>query len=138
MSSAPFPPPQGTPQPSGPTKESRNWAMAAHLSALVTAWVALALVGPLVVWLVKKDDDPFVAEHSREALNFQLTWLAAGIVGGIIGFVLTVVTFGLGFLVVGAIGLLFGLAWLVLMVVGAVKASNGEHFRYPLTIRLVS
>lgn len=138
MSSAPVPPPPSAPQPSGPTQESRNWAMAAHLSALVASFLGFAVIGPLVVWLVKKDDDPFVAEHSREALNFQLTWLVAGLVGGIIGFVIGVVTLGLGFILLALLGGLFALAWLVLTIVAGVKASSGEHYRYPLTVRLIS
>lgn len=116
------------------SSETRNWAMAAHLSAFLGAWVFLAFAGPLVVWLLRRDDDPFVAEHAREALNFNLNlllWLTAAIV-------FVVATIGFGVLVVVPIGLVIGLTWLILTVVAAVKASNGERYRYPLTIRFVS
>lgn len=116
------------------SSDTRNWAMAAHLSSFLGAWVFLAFVGPLVVWLLRRDDDPFVAEHAREALNFNLNlllWLAAAIV-------FVVATIGFGLLVVIPIGLVIGLTWLILTVVAAVKASNGERYRYPLTIRFVS
>ncbi|MDQ4129757.1 MAG: DUF4870 domain-containing protein, partial [Actinomycetota bacterium] len=56
--------------PSGLPSEVRNWALAAHLSAFAGAWVALAFLGPFWVWLVKRDDHPFIAAHAREALNF--------------------------------------------------------------------
>lgn len=138
MSDTPVPPPPSSPQPQGASQEQRNWAMAAHLSALAASFVGLAVLGPLVVWLVKKDEDQFIGAHAREALNFQLTWLAIGFVGGIVGFVIGVVTLGLGFILLALVGGLFALAWLALMVVAAVKASNGEHYRYPLTVRLIS
>lgn len=108
--------------------ERRNWAVAAHLSAFVGAITALAFLGPLVVWLFKRHEDPFVEAHAREALNFNLTlliWLA-------IGAVLALVV--IGFFILAAVGI----AWIVLTVVAAVRASNGEAYRYPMTIRFVS
>lgn len=130
----PPPPPQREPSyrpmqhPSGLSSETRNWAMAAHLSAFLGAWVALAFVGPLVVWAIKREDHPFVAEHAREALNFNLTLLIYLIVAGILAFVLI----GIPLLIA------IGIAWLVLTIIAAVRAANGESYRYPLTIRFVS
>jgi uncharacterized Tic20 family protein len=108
--------------------EVRNWAMAAHLSAFLGAWVALAFVGPLVIWLVKREEHPFIAMHAKEALNFNLSVLIYAAVGFILVFVLV----GIPLLVV------IGVVWLVLTVVAAVKASAGQPYRYPLTIRFVS
>lgn len=130
----PPPPPQREPSyrpmqhPSGLSSETRNWAMAAHLSAFLGAWVALAFVGPLVVWAIKREEHPFVAEHAREALNFNLTLLIYLIVAGILAFVLI----GIPLLIA------IGIAWLVLTIIAAVRAANGESYRYPLTIRFVS
>lgn len=124
----------GAPLVTGLSSESRNWAVAAHLSAFIGAWVFLAFAGPMVVWLLRRDADPFVAEHAREALNFNLNlllWLTAAIV-------FVVATIGFGLLVVIPIASVIGLTWLILTVVAAVKASNGEHYHYPLTIRFVS
>lgn len=124
----PSPPPtQGWVHPSGLTNEVRNWALAAHLSAFLGAWVALAFLGPLVVWLVKRDEHPFIAMHAREALNFNLSVLLYFIVGVVLAFVL------IGFLLLAALGV----AWFVLTIIAAVRASNGQPYRYPLTIRLV-
>ncbi|MGH3922957.1 MAG: DUF4870 domain-containing protein [Pseudonocardiaceae bacterium] len=106
----------------------RNWALGAHLSALIGAWVALAFVGPLVVWLVKREEHPFIAMHASEALNFNLSVLLYGIVG----WVLSVLLIGIPILIA------IGVAWLVLTVVATVKASRGEEYRYPLTIRFVT
>ncbi len=92
-----------------------------------------AFVGPLIVWLVRKDADPYAAAHGRNALNFNLSVLLYAV--GLL--VLTLVTFGLGLLVALPAGLALGAAWLVLSVVGTVKAANDEPYRYPLTIPFV-
>lgn len=119
--------------------EQRNWAAGAHISALVLAFFGgLAVLGPLVVYLIKKDEDAFVAEHSREALNFQLTWLIGGIAAGIVGAVLALVTIGLGLIVLVPVFLGLFVAWLVFTIKGAMAASRGEYYRYPLTVRMVS
>ena len=102
--------------------------MGAHLSAFVGAWVALAFVGPLVVWLVKRDQDPFVAEHAKEALNFNLTFLIALVVSALLALVL------IGFVLLAVVAV----AWIILTIIAAVRANNGEHYRYPLTIRFIN
>lgn len=115
--------------------ESRSWAMGAHLSALGGALLGgvPAFIGPLVVWILRRDQDPFAADHAREALNFNISvliYLAAAVV-------LTVVTLGLGLLAVLPLGALFAVFWLVVTIIAAVRASNGEYYRYPLSIRLI-
>lgn len=131
MSDIPVPPPPPQQQPAGaPSADARNWAIGAHLSAIAAAFVALAFLGPLVVWLVKKDEDAFVGHHAVEALNFQVTFLGVLVVTFIIG----IVTLGLGFLLF----LVLGPAWLYFVIRGAMAASNGQAYRYPLTMRLFS
>jgi uncharacterized Tic20 family protein len=117
------------------TSDSRNWATAAHLSALIGLLVGFNFVGPLVVYLIKRDDDPYVRQQAAEALNFNLSFFLYGIVAGIITFVLTLLVVGLlliPVLIAGAV------AWLVLVIIAAMKSNRGEAYRYPLTIRLVS
>ena len=111
------------------SKDARTWVMLCHLSALVgllgngTGF----LLGPLVVWLVKKNDDPFIDEQGKEAVNFQLTMFLAALVSGILIFVII------------GVFLLFVVAIFatVLSIIGAIKASEGEHFKYPFALRLV-
>jgi uncharacterized protein len=117
--------------------DARNLALLAHLSALVLVVGIPSFVGPLVVWLWKRGDHPFVAEHAREALNFHLSVTIYAVVGGLLAFVATLVTFGLGLFLVVPIAIAAGIAFLVLIVVAAVRASNGEGYRYPLTIRMI-
>ena len=106
-----------------PSSEERILALVAHLSALVGA----AVIAPLVIYLLKKDTSPFVADQAREALNFHLTMILAFIVAGI----LTIVLIGVLFLIV------LGIGGVVLSIIAAVKANDGERYRYPFTLRLV-
>jgi len=116
--------------------DSRTWALGAHVSALVGGLLGglPAFVGPLVVWLTRRDTDPFAAEHGREALNFNLSVALYAIV--LIG--LTVLTLGFGLILSLPLGIGLGGYWLVASIVAAVRAGNGEPFRYPLTIPFVS
>ncbi|MBC2962014.1 DUF4870 domain-containing protein [Nocardioides deserti] len=95
---------------------------------MIGAFVALAFLGPLLVMLIKGNQSGYVRAQAVESLNFQLSILIYGIVAFVLAFVL------IGFLLLPIVGLI----WLVFTIVGSVKASNGELYRYPLTIRMVS
>jgi uncharacterized Tic20 family protein len=136
----PYPPydPPGSQPPYPPyavlsPQEERTWAMFAHIGALIAWVVAMAFLGPLIVLLVQGPKSPFVRRHAVESLNFQITLLIA-LAAGI---VLSVVTLGIGLLVVIPVGLAIMVAALVFMVMASVAANNGEDYRYPLNIRLV-
>lgn len=121
-----------------PTLQDRQWAAGAHLAALIlallTSWAAgiAGAVGALAVWLIKRDDSPFAAEHAKEALNFNLSMFiyAVALV------LLTVVTFGLGIILTLPLGLVIAVIWLVCTLMAAFRAYDGQSYRYPLTIRL--
>ena len=132
--------PTGPPPPAAIvlTSEQRGWGTAAHLSAFAGAWVALAFLGPLVVYLLRKDDDPFTAHHAREALNFNLTVLLVTVVGGLIGVIFVVGTLGFGALVLIPAAAAYGLFWIVITIVAGVRAWDGGSYHYPLSIRFVS
>ena len=125
---------------SGISAEERQWAMFAHLSALVggiltSGWAGSigCFIGPLVIWMVKKDTMPFVDDQAKEALNFNIT---VGIVFLAL-FVLSVMTLGIGLIVAIPVWIIVGIAWLVFTIIAAIKANQGERYRYPLTLRLV-
>ncbi len=110
-------------------RDACNWAMGCHLIALVgLLGNGLGfLVGPLIVWLVKRDDHPFINEQGKEAVNFQITMMGAAIL-----------CVPLIFIAIGIVLLpLIGIFDLVMTIIAGIKASNGEHWRYPLTIRFV-
>jgi len=120
--------------PSNRRDDSRGWALAAHLSAPLSLFVGLPPLGPLVVYLVKKDD-PFVRRHAAEALNFNLSFLLYSVVAGSITFALLFVLWG-----VFLIPLLLAIAvvWVVCIIIAAIQAGLGNEYRYPLTIRFVN
>ena len=132
------PPPYTPPVPRLSQGDERTWATAAHWSALVAACVALAFLGPLVVLIAKGNESPWVRRNAVESLNFQLSMLIYGAVGTLIGIVLVVATLGVGILVILPLALAFSVFWLIITIIAAMKTSNGEDYRYPLTIRMVS
>ena len=87
--------------------------------------------------LLKGESSPFVRRHAVESLNFQISLLIYSVVLGIVAAVLVIVTVGLALLVVLPVGLLLALVVLALIIIATFKASNGEDYRYPFTIRLV-
>lgn len=135
---------QRTPgHPSGLSSETRGWGIAAHLlglgGALATV-VTLGFAGPLVVWLLKRDDHPFIEHHAKESLNFQLTTLVAlvaGVLAAIPVFLLGFLTLGVLWLVAIIVVVAASVVWFVFPIIGAVKAANGEGYRYPVNIRFV-
>ena len=136
-----------------PSVSDRQWAASAHflalLLALMTAWMAgvAGIVGAGTVYLLKRDDSPFIAEHAREAINFNLSMLLYSAAAAMLAVVLvgaTVLTLGIGIIATLPAGLLLVAAvaaiavmWLVCSLVAGFKAWNGEHYRYPLTLRLI-
>ena len=119
-----YPPPAyGTGAPLSPS-DQRTWAVLAHALTLVVGFIA-----PLVVWLVFKERGAFSEDHSKESLNFQITMTLAGIALAI----LTGLTFGLGALLFFPLGVFV----VVFVIIAAVKAGQGQPYRYPLTYRFI-
>jgi uncharacterized protein len=123
----------------GISAEERQWAMFAHLSALAGGILTSAIggwgffIGPLVIWLMKKDTMPFVADQAKEALNFNIT--VSGIF--VILMILSLLTLGIGFLLTVPIMFIIGIAALVFIIIASIKANQGIAYRYPMSVRLV-
>lgn len=115
-------PMQGTPESVAVSQDSKNMAMLCHLLGLFTSFV-----GPLILWLIKKDEDSYVNTQGKEALNFQITVILASIASGILSFVC------IGFLVAIAVGI----CDIVFCILASVAASKGENYRYPVSLRLI-
>jgi uncharacterized protein len=109
-------------------QEIRNTAVAAHLSTFAGLVVPFgSVIGPLAVWLTRRDRDPFIDQAGREALNFGISIAIYGLVALVAALMLV----GIPLLIAGVI------AWVVLASLAAAKASQGQTYRYPLTMRLV-
>ena len=108
--------------------EAKNWAMFCHLSALVGFIIPFGnIIGPLIIWQMKKNEFPFVDDQGKQALNFQIS--------------MTIYIFVSILLIIIAVGILLliilGVVSLILTVIAAINASNGTSYRYPLTIEFV-
>jgi uncharacterized Tic20 family protein len=119
-----------------PNSQARTWNMLCHLSALA-GFLGIPfgnVLGPLIVWLIKKNEFPSVDAHGKAALNFQLTVVIATMASVIAGFILAVICVGfIFFILAGAIlicGMVFG-------VIAAIKANNGEEYKYPYSLDLI-
>lgn len=130
--SNPYDPPQTEPGPDPasllPDKDARMWGMLAHISALCMYVGVPGFVGPLIIWLLKKKDHPFVDDQGKESLNFQISIAIYAIVSGIL------VCAFVGFFLLAAVAVFD----VVFVIIAAIKANAGETYRYPLTIRLIN
>lgn len=103
-------------------KQEKMWAMLCHIGAIVLGFIA-----PLVIWLVKKDESPFIDDQGKESLNFQITMTIAFIAAGMLMFVF------IGFLLMPALAIFD----LIMVIIAGIKANDGEKYRYPVNIRFV-
>jgi len=109
--------------------QARQWGMLCHLTALcVFVGVPFGnILGPLIIWVLKREMHPFIDDQGRESVNFQISMI--------------IYTFMAGILVIVGIGILLLIALavfeVVVVIVAAVRASEGVSYRYPVTIRFL-
>lgn len=120
-----------------PTSEQQTWRVLAHASAFIQLLGIPSLMGPLVVWVVRRDD-PIVEPHARAALNFQLSLFIYFLVGGVAALIafLTIVGIGVAILIGVALFVLFILE-LVFALMATLAASRGELYVYPMSLQLI-
>lgn len=117
----------------------RGWASIVHLAAFIgLAFPFGNVLGPLVIWLLKRDESALLDHHGREAVNFQISlvvFLLALSVLGVVSIALEVLAAFVALMVATAAAVI---AALVVVIIAAVRANRGERFRYPLSIRWIS
>jgi hypothetical protein len=126
----PPPPGPGTPPPGFASNEEKTWALVAHFGGAVGMFFLFGVGGwiaPLVAMVAKGDQSPTIREHAVKALNFQLTWSIAGVIGYlticiVIGFII--------FPVAALMGIIFG-------IIAGVKANDGQLYEYPAAIKMI-
>jgi hypothetical protein len=118
---SPTPPPALLPPTA--TQDDKTLGIVMHILCLI----GFPILGPLVVWLIKKDQSPYLDQQGRELLNFQISYL----IYAFVAFLLCFVLIGIPLLIV------IGVATLVLTIIGIVRASDGQVYRFPFTIRLL-
>ena len=114
----------------GSSSSVRTWCILAHATALVGFLVPVAghLVGPLIVWLAKRQDSPEIDAHGKESINFQISML----IWNAIALILCLVLIGIPILI------LLHILNIIFVIVASIQASEGKLYRYPLAIRLIS
>jgi uncharacterized Tic20 family protein len=107
----------------------RTWVMLVHAIALIGFFVPLAghIVGPLVIWLAKRDESPELDAHGKESVNFQISMLIYNVIAGL----LCIVLIGIPILII------LHFLNIIFVVIAAIQASDGKLFRYPLSLRLI-
>jgi uncharacterized Tic20 family protein len=109
-------------------KDARTWAMLCHIGACAGYIIPFGhIVAPLVIWLIKKDESPFVDDQGKESLNFQISISLYAIIAALLTLV-----------IIGAVLLIALVIFDVIMVIiAAVRANSGERYRYPLCLRFI-
>lgn len=111
------------------SNEERTYGMLCHLAAFCGLIIPLgSIIGPLAVWLIKKNTSSYIDHHGRESLNFQISIVIYGIASALLLF-----AWGIGILLAIAAGIF----WFVMTIIACIKANDGVEYRYPLTIRFL-
>ncbi len=119
------------------TQEEKTFGMLCHLSALALFILPSFgnVFGPLIVWLIKRDQSAWIDRQGKEALNFQITIVIYAFVAWFVIFLLALTIIGIPLAVLIGIGL--AVFWLIMVITASIKVNNGEDFRYPLNIRFI-
>lgn len=108
--------------------EEKQWALICHLSGLSGYLIPFGnIIIPIIIWSMKKQDMPMVDEHGKEVINFQISITIWILLSGL----LIILLVGIPMLIV------LVLLQVILVIVGALKADNGELYKYPLTVRFI-
>ena len=125
-------PTQETPQPvqQAPAKTNENlWPILCHLAGLLgyTAIPAANIIGPLVIWLIKKDEIPQLDAHGKAAINFQISLL-----------IYILICIPLAFIVIGIFGMIvLGILNIIFIIIATIKAADGQVYDYPMSIKFL-
>ena len=104
------------------TKDEKNLALILHISSLFVAFL-----GPLIVWLTKKDQSEFINQHGKAALNFQISMFIYSTIAGLLCLVF------IGFILLAILFLLY----YIFIIIACIKASKGEHYRFPMSFQFL-
>ena len=111
-----------------PSKDERTWAMLCHFSAFAGLIFPFGnFLAPLIIWLIKKEELPFVEDQGKEVLNFQLSMTIYLLISGI----LCIILIGIP-IVIGLIIFCF-----IITIIAAISANDGKTYRYPMNLRLI-
>ena len=111
-----------------PNKEERTWAMLCHFSVFSMFVFPFGnILAPLIIWLIKKEEMPFVENQSKEVLNFQISMTIYLIVSALLIMILVGIPLLIG----------LGIFNVIMTIVAAIKANEGKNYRYPINLRII-
>ena len=111
-----------------PSKDERTWAMLSHFSALCMFIFPFGnILGPLIIWLIKKEEMSFVEDQAKEVLNFQISMTIYLLISGILCFILIGIPFLIG----------LGIFNVIITIIAAISANDGKYYRYPINLKLI-
>ena len=117
-------------------KDARMWAMWCHLGGLAGLLPIVpalgSIIAPLIIWQIKKEEHPFVDEQGKEAVNFQISMILYALAGSLACLITCI-----GIVLIPVVIAVVGVTDLIFLLIAAVKANSGEHYRYPLSIRFI-
>ena len=111
-----------------PSKDERTWAMLCHISTFCGMIIPFGnILAPLIIWLIKKEELPFVADQGKEVLNFQISMTIYLLISGL----LCIILIGIP-IVIGLVIFCF-----IITIIAAISANDGTPYRYPINLRLI-
>ena len=111
-----------------PSKDERTWAMLCHFSAFAGLIFPFGnFLAPLIIWLIKKEDLPFVEDQGKEVLNFQISMTIYLLISGISCFILIGIPILIGLIIIS----------FIITIIAAISANDGKSYRYPINLRLI-
>lgn len=110
-----------------PTQDEKNIALLAHAGTFIGGFIV-----PLVIWLVKKDESEYIGEHAKQSLNFQISMFIYAIGGMFISFLFMIIFIGAFLMILLVLGV--SILSLVTVILASINASQGKHYKYPLSI----
>ena len=113
---------------SQPTKDERTWAMLCHISTFCGLIIPFGnILAPLIIWLIKKEELPFVEDQGKEVLNFQISMIIYLLISGILCIILIGIPIVIGLVIFS----------FIITIIAAISANDGKSYRYPLNLRLI-
>ena len=110
------------------TKDERTWAMLCHFSAFTGLIFPLGnFLAPLIIWLIKKEEFPFVEDQGKEVLNFQISMTIYLIISGILCIILIGIPIVIGLIIFS----------FIITIIATISANDGKSYRYPLNLKLI-
>ena len=111
-----------------PSKDERTWAMLCHITTFSGMIIPFGnILVPLMIWLIKKDELPFVDDQGKEVLNFQISMVIYMIIAGILCIILIGIPILIGMIVFD----------FIITIIATVNANDGKYYRYPITIHFI-